>query len=78
MVLADEQTSSCTPVEHHLELILAGVPSNFPKDAHVFAGWGNLRYVLPWDLAVAGSRHMAQSISTIHVPMPVLRKLAVS
>jgi hypothetical protein len=47
MVLADEQTSSCTPVEHHLELILAGVPPNFPKDAHVFAGWGNLRYVLP-------------------------------
>jgi hypothetical protein len=47
-VLADEQTSTSTHAEHHLELILAGVASsNFPKNAHVFAGYGNLRYVLP-------------------------------
>jgi hypothetical protein len=47
MVFADEQTSTCTHAEHHLEPILAGVASNFPKNAHVFAGYGNLRYVLP-------------------------------
>ena len=38
MVLKDEQTSTCTHAEHHLELILAGVAPNSPKDAHVFAG----------------------------------------